>query len=108
MDTGGRPFTSCVGEFAASRLSRSLRSDLRRAAVRAAEREPWKWAADLMIAATAASNQLPLYTANPDDFKGLSSLVEVAGVKGTPMISESEPGNRRRSIRFPGSPLSAR
>ena len=39
------------------------------AAVRVAGREPRKRAADLMIAATAASNQLPLYTANPDDFK---------------------------------------
>jgi hypothetical protein len=41
-------------------------------------------ASDLMIAATAASNQLPLYTANPDDFKGLEGLVEVIGVKGPP------------------------
>ncbi len=38
------------------------------AAVRAAGRQPRKRAADLMIAATAASNALPLYTANPDDF----------------------------------------
>ena len=35
-----------------------------------------------MIAATAASNELPLYTANPDDFKGIDSLVEVVGVRG--------------------------
>ena len=52
------------------------------AAVRAAGREPRKRAADLMIAATAASNELPLYTANPDDFKGIDSLVEVVGVRG--------------------------
>ena len=44
------------------------------AAVRASGREPRKRASDLMIAATAASNELPLYTANPDDFKGAGSL----------------------------------
>ena len=37
-----------------------------------------------MIAATAASNELPLYTANPDDFKGIEGLVEVVAVHGRP------------------------
>jgi hypothetical protein len=54
------------------------------AAVRAAGREPRKRAPDLMIAATAASNQLPLYTANPDDFKGAETFVEVVGVSARP------------------------
>ena len=54
------------------------------AAVRAAGREPRKRASDLMIAATAASNQLPLYTANPDDFKGAETFVEVVGVRARP------------------------
>jgi predicted nucleic acid-binding protein len=54
------------------------------AAVRVAGREPRKRAADLMIAATAASNQLPLYTANPDDFKGCEGLVEVIALKARP------------------------
>jgi predicted nucleic acid-binding protein len=54
------------------------------AAVRAAGRRPRKRASDLMIAATAASNDLPLYTANPDDFKGAEGLVEVVGVRGRP------------------------
>jgi predicted nucleic acid-binding protein len=54
------------------------------AAVRAAGREPRKRAADLMIAATAASNQLPLYTANPGDFRGSESLVEVVEVSTRP------------------------
>jgi predicted nucleic acid-binding protein len=54
------------------------------AAVRAAGRESRKRASDLMIAATAASNQLPLYTANPDDFKGAESFVEVVGVSARP------------------------
>jgi predicted nucleic acid-binding protein len=59
------------------------------ALVRAAGREPRKRAADLMIAATAACNQLPLYTANPDDFKGSESLVEVIGVGRDQTVCES-------------------
>ncbi|WP_300604529.1 type II toxin-antitoxin system VapC family toxin [Trebonia sp.] len=54
------------------------------AAVRAAGREPHKRASDLMIAATAASNQLPLYTANPDDFKGAETFVVIVGVSARP------------------------
>ncbi len=54
------------------------------AAVRAAGREPRKRAADLMIAATAASVELPLYTANPDDFKGAEELVEVVAIHARP------------------------
>lgn len=54
------------------------------AAVRAAGREPRRRALDLMIAATAASNELPLYTANPDDFKGAQSFVEVIGLASRP------------------------
>ena len=41
-------------------------------------------ASELMIAATAASNQLPLYTANPDDFKGAEAFVEVVGIQARP------------------------
>lgn len=54
------------------------------AAVQAAGRQPRRRASDLQIAATAASNQLPLYTANPDDFKGTEDLVEVVGVPARP------------------------
>jgi hypothetical protein len=54
------------------------------AAVRAAGREPRKRASDLMIAATAASVELPLYTANPDDFKGTEDLVEVVALHARP------------------------
>ncbi len=35
---------------------------------------------DLMIASIAAANQLPLYTRNPDDFRGLDNIVEVVTV----------------------------
>jgi predicted nucleic acid-binding protein len=54
------------------------------AAVRASGREPRKRVADLMIAATAGSNDLPLYTANPGDLTGLEELVEVIGLKARP------------------------
>ena len=54
------------------------------AAVWAAGRQPRKRATDLMIAATAASHALPLYTANPEDFHGSEGLVELVGVKGRP------------------------
>lgn len=35
---------------------------------------------DMLIAATAHTNRLPLYTRNPDDFAGLSTLVEIIAV----------------------------
>lgn len=54
------------------------------AAVSAAGRKPRKRASDLMIAATAASNALPLYTANPGDFYGSEAFVELIGVHGRP------------------------
>jgi predicted nucleic acid-binding protein len=37
-------------------------------------------AVDLLIAATAAANQLPLYTRNPDDFAALDVHVEIVTV----------------------------
>lgn len=50
------------------------------AAVLDAGRTPRRPIADLMIAATACSNSLPLYTTNPDDFTGLDDLVDVVTV----------------------------
>jgi predicted nucleic acid-binding protein len=35
---------------------------------------------DLLIAATAAAETLPLYTRNPDDFKGLQGVVKVVPI----------------------------
>ena len=39
---------------------------------------------DLLIAATALSNKLPLYTHNIDDFAGLDGLIEIVGVASAP------------------------
>jgi predicted nucleic acid-binding protein len=50
------------------------------AAVVAASRTPRRRIADLMIAATALAEQLPLFTINPDDFKGLDQLVTIVPV----------------------------
>lgn len=50
------------------------------AAVIGAGREPRRRAADLMTAATAIAEGLPLFTTNPDDFKGLDDLLTVVPV----------------------------
>ncbi|NKY56186.1 type II toxin-antitoxin system VapC family toxin [Nocardia flavorosea] len=43
-------------------------------------RKPRRRVADLQIAATALQHALPLYTRNPDDFKGLGPLLNVIPV----------------------------
>jgi hypothetical protein len=43
-------------------------------------RRPRGRVADLMIASIAAANQLPLFTTNPADFRGLESVVTVVPV----------------------------
>ncbi|WP_043834765.1 MULTISPECIES: type II toxin-antitoxin system VapC family toxin [unclassified Amycolatopsis] len=50
------------------------------ALVLAAKRDPRPRRMDLMIAAIASSRELPLYTRNADDFKGLGTMVEVIAV----------------------------
>lgn len=50
------------------------------ALVLAAGRDPKPRRMDLMIAAIASSRDLPLYTRNADDFKGLESMVAVVAV----------------------------
>ncbi|MFB9909497.1 type II toxin-antitoxin system VapC family toxin [Allokutzneria oryzae] len=50
------------------------------AAVISAGRKPRRRMTDLMIAATAIAEGLPLFTTNPDDFKGLQDLLTVVPV----------------------------
>ena len=47
------------------------------AAARAAGRSSRSRFADLLIASTAAANNLPIYTRNPDDFRALKEIVKV-------------------------------
>lgn len=51
------------------------------AAVATAGRKARGWrAVDLLVASTALATGLPLYTRNPDDFAGLSDLVDIVPV----------------------------
>ena len=50
------------------------------AAVISAGRKPRRRVADLMIAATAVAEDLPLFTTNPDDYAGLENLLTVVPV----------------------------
>ncbi|GLY90664.1 type II toxin-antitoxin system VapC family toxin [Actinoallomurus iriomotensis] len=50
------------------------------AAVIGADRKPRRRVADLMIAAIAIAEELPLFTTNPDDFKGLEDILTVVPV----------------------------
>jgi predicted nucleic acid-binding protein len=50
------------------------------AAVVEAGRTPRRRVADLMIASIAVAEGLPLFTTNPDDFKGLEELLTVVPV----------------------------
>jgi predicted nucleic acid-binding protein len=50
------------------------------AAVVSTGRKPRRRVADLMIAAVAAAEGLPLFTTNPDDFKGLDDLITIVPV----------------------------
>lgn len=50
------------------------------AALRRSGRKPAARSLDAMIAATAVANGLPLYTCNPNDFRGIEEL-EVVAVK---------------------------
>ncbi|WP_462186983.1 MULTISPECIES: PIN domain-containing protein [unclassified Frankia] len=59
------------------------------AAVISAGRKPRRRVADLMIAAIAIAEDLPLYTTNPDDFTGLDDLLTVV-----PVTRSKTPGDR--------------
>jgi predicted nucleic acid-binding protein len=54
------------------------------AAVSATRRKPrGARSMDLLIAATALAGQLPLYTRNPGDFRGLEGVVKIVGIEAT-------------------------
>jgi predicted nucleic acid-binding protein len=50
------------------------------AAARAAGQSSRSRFTDLLIASTAAANNLPLYTRNPDDFRALKEIVKVVAI----------------------------
>jgi hypothetical protein len=57
------------------------------AAVRTARRKArGRRVIDVLIAATALANELPLYLRNPSDFVGLESVLEVVGVETQPLL----------------------
>ena len=59
------------------------------AAVIASGRKPRRRMVDLMIAATAIAEDLPLFTTNPDDFRGLHDLLTVVAVTRPQVPHES-------------------
>jgi predicted nucleic acid-binding protein len=61
------------------------------AAVVAAGRKPRRRIADLMIAATAIAEDLPVFTTNPDDYAGLERLVRVIPVTRPHLPHEKRP-----------------
>ncbi|HET9080790.1 MAG TPA: type II toxin-antitoxin system VapC family toxin [Trebonia sp.] len=58
------------------------------AAVVAAARKPRRRIADLMIAATAIAEDLPLFTTNPGDYAGLEKLIRIVPVAPPPLPHE--------------------
>ena len=62
------------------------------AAVIAAGRKPRGRIADLMIAATAIAEGLPLYTTNPADYAELDTLIQVFPVTRPPVPGDRPPG----------------
>jgi len=61
------------------------------AAVVAAGRKPRRRTADLMIAATAVAENLPLFTTNPGDYTGLERLLRVVPVTRPPLPHDKKP-----------------
>jgi predicted nucleic acid-binding protein len=74
------------------------------AAVIRTGRKPRRRAADLMIAAIAVAEELPLFTTNPGDFVGLEALVRIFPVT-RPTVPPEHPPSRARQSRDPSSQI---
>ena len=61
------------------------------AAVIAAGRKPRRRVADLMIAAIAIAEELPLFTTNPGDYTGLDKLIRIVPVTRPSLSNENKP-----------------
>jgi predicted nucleic acid-binding protein len=83
IDPGELPDEMAISAITLAELSAGphqvRRNDEQAAALIAAGRTPRRRVADLMIAATAIAEGLPLYTTSPDD-AGLDSLLPVMGL----------------------------
>jgi predicted nucleic acid-binding protein len=64
------------------------------AAVVAAGRKPRRRIADLMIAATAIAEGLPLVTTNPGEYAGLEKLIRIVAVTRPSLPHERPPAPR--------------
>lgn len=64
------------------------------AAVIAAGRKPRRRIAELLIAATAIAEGLPLFTTNPGDFTGLDALLPVIPVTRPAVVPNERPSGR--------------
>lgn len=68
------------------------------AAVLAAGRKaPGRRALDLLIAATALSNELPLYTQNPNDFKPLGDILDIVDIEPRAAQAPHLPQSQKQS-----------
>ena len=64
------------------------------AAVVAAGRKPRRRIADLMIAATAMAEDLPLFTTNPGDYTGVDKLIRIVPVTRPHLLHDTKPNSR--------------
>lgn len=76
LDYAQRAFTTLPFDERAARAY----GRVYRAVLAAGRKARGRRSIDLLIAATALANELPLYTQNPDDFSELTELIEVVGV----------------------------
>jgi hypothetical protein len=61
------------------------------AVVVGAGRKPRRRIADLMIAATAIAEDLPLFTTNPGDYTGLEKLIRIVPSPARPCRTRTSP-----------------